>query len=216
MPKKISNLSVGDKVKFGKYQVESESPQPIVWQIADKNNSSYPSNATTLLTNEIIDLRGFDAKEPSNSNSDRSSYGNNRYSVSNIRQWLNKSASPWYTPQHSDDEPPTDSGTNDYGTGYQDHAGFLANFSEKEKNAILNTDLTVALNIVTDGGGSETVTDKVFLASETEVGLGDENGITEGSPFPLFSGNTSRESAMTTQGYNNTLSPSAPSSDTDT
>ena len=61
MAKSITSLSVGDKIKFGKYQVETETPQEIIWKIADKNHNGYPIDSITLLTEKIIDLRGFDA-----------------------------------------------------------------------------------------------------------------------------------------------------------
>ena len=91
MVQALSNLTVGSKIKFGTYKVEQSSIEPIIWLIADKNHNGYPANSVTLLTEKIIDLRGFDAKEPSNSNTDRQKYGNNRYLHSNLRQWLNKS-----------------------------------------------------------------------------------------------------------------------------
>ena len=46
--------------------------------------------------------------------------------------------------------------------------------------ALLTTTLTVA-KPGTDGGGSETVQDKIFLLSMAEVGLGSENGVAEGA-----------------------------------
>lgn len=58
--------------------------------------------------------------------------------------------------------------------------------------ALMTTTLTVAKNTVTDGGSYETFTAKMFLASTTEVGLANENGIAEGSKLALFSDNTSR------------------------
>ena len=81
MPQALSNLAVGSKVKFGKYQVNTEDAQPIVWTVVAKNHQCtpvYPENAITLHATEILDLRCFDAKEPSNSNSDRRASGNNR------------------------------------------------------------------------------------------------------------------------------------------
>lgn len=211
MAKLISSLPVGSKVKFGKYQVENETPESIVWQIADKNHIGYPSNSVTLITEKIIDLRSFDAKEPSNSDSNRRSYGNNRYKDSNIRQWLNKSGHLWFQKTHNADEPPTNAGT-DYGTGYDDKAGFLSGFTDEELAAMLDTTLTVVKNTVTDGGGTETVVDKVFLASNTEVGLANEPGGAEGSILPLFSSDASRISHLTEQAFTNTLSASKPSS----
>lgn len=210
MAQLISNLPVGSKVKFGRYSVESEVAKPIVWQIADKNHTGYPANSITLLTDKIIDLRAFDAQEPSNADANRRSYGNNRYLHSNIRQWLNKGGHSWHINTHSADAPPTDAATNNYGTGYDDKNGFLDSFDANELSAILDTTLTVAKNTVTDGGGSETVIDKVFLPSSTEVGFANENNIVEGVLFPIFTSDASRISKLTAQAYENSLSTSKP------
>lgn len=209
MAQLISNLTTGSKIKLGTYQVESETAQPIVWQIIDKNHTGYPANSVTLLTEKIIDLRGFDAKEPTNSNSDRKTNGNNRYKDSNLRQWLNKAGQPWFEKTHTADEPPTDSGMSEP-TGYDAKEGFLSSFSAGELSAILDTTLTVAKNTVTDGGGSETVTDKVFLLSNTEVGLANENNIVEGSLFSIFSSDAARKVYLTQQAFDNTKSDSKP------
>jgi hypothetical protein len=66
--------------------------------------------------------------------------------------------------------------------------------------------LTVAKNTVTDGGSYETVTDKMFLASNTEVGLTNENSIAEGALLAAFSSNASRlayctQAAIDTSAY---------------
>ena len=205
----LSELPVGSKVKFGNYKVEGSVSGPMVWLVADKNHAGYPANSVTLLTEKMIDLRGFDAKEPSNSNADRQSSGNNRYLHSNLRQWLNKSGHPWYAATHGADAPPNDAGMSQP-TGYDDEPGFLSNFSNDELGGILNTTLTVARNTVTDGGGSEVVTDKVFLLSNTEIGLANENSIVEGSLLPLFSNDASRIAKLTQQAFINTKSTSKP------
>lgn len=215
MAKLISSLNVGDKVRMGKHQVNNEAKQDIIWQVAGKNHNGYPSNSVTLVAEKIIDLRGFDAKEPNNSNSSRQSYGNNRYRDSNLRQWLNKSGKGWFSKTHSADEAPNDSGMSQP-TGYDTREGFLSAFTNDELKAILDTTLTVAKNTETDGGGSEQVTDKVFLLSNTEVGLSNENGIAEGSRLALFSDNDSRKCVLTSQAYNNTKSGSKPSTVNDT
>lgn len=92
MSKKISTLAVGAKVRdpLSKYY-----GVPVGFQIADKNHAGYPANSTTLAAEKILCLKAFDAKE-SGGNSDRRNYGNNRYSLANIRQWLNKSGTNWY------------------------------------------------------------------------------------------------------------------------
>jgi len=191
----ISNLPVGALVKdiTTKYY-----GSPIVWVIADKNHAGYPANSVTLLSKYILSLKCFDAAEPSNSNSDRRDYGNNRYLYSNIRQWLNSAAAAgaWYTAQHSADAPPTNANVWNGYNEYDAEAGFQNDFSANFRNALLSTSLTVVKADV-DGGGTETVADEVFLLSTTEVGLADE-GYAEGSKLALFSNNTSRQAYPTT------------------
>ncbi len=209
MSQLISNLSVGAKVKFGNYKVESEALAPLIWKIADKNHAGYPSNSVTLITERIIDLRGFDAKEPNNTDADRKAHGNNRYKDSNIRQWLNKANNPWFVKTHTADEPPNDAGI-DALTGYDGKNGFQSYFTPDEFGAVMNTTLTVAKNTVTDGGGLETVVDKFYLPSVTEVGLENEPGGAEGSKLALFTTDASRIAKMTQQDFVNTKSTSKP------
>ena len=219
MSQALSNLAVGSKVKFGKYQVNTEEAQPIIWTIVAKNHVStpaYPSNSVTLHAAEILDLRCFDAKEPSNSNSDRQNYGNNRYSVSNLDQWLNKDAAggAWYSAAHSTDHSPnTTAGTGGYGTQYATRPGFLNGFTDDEKAAILSTTIRV-VNPSIDGGSYEDVVRKVFLPSTTEVGLSNENSIAEGAAWGYYTSNTARIGYVTQQCFSNTPSSSKPSSKT--
>lgn len=219
MPQALSNLAVGSKVKFGKYQVNTEDAQPIIWTIVAKNHlctPAYPENAITLHATELLDLRCFDAKEPDNSNSDRQNYGNNRYLVSNIDQWLNKDSASdaWYSAAHSaDHSPDTTAGTGSYGTQYASRPGFLNGFTDDEKAAILSTTIRV-VKPSTDGGSYEDVVRKVFLPSTTEVGLSNENRIAEGAAWGYYTSNTARIGYVTQQCFSNTPSSSKPSSKT--
>ena len=185
MSKAISSLPVGAKVKdTGTTYYGS----PIIWQVADKNHSGYPANSVTLVAANIIKIAAFDGKESSNSDNSRRDYGNNRYALSNLRQWLNKSGSLWYVAQHSADAAP--SSANVTYNPYDRQSGFLTGFSAQMKAALLDTTLTVSKATV-DGSGSESVVDKVFLLSRQEVGLGSENSIAEGSLLALFSSDNS-------------------------
>ena len=178
-------------VKFG-----SLYGSPIVWIVADKNHAGYPSNSVTLVTNQIIKMLCFDATEPSNGNSDRRGYGNNRYIYSNLRQWLNSpaAAGQWYTAQHSADQTPDSSHVWNGVNPYSGLAGFLNAFTANERAALLNTTITVGKSS-TDGGGTETCTDKIFPLSCTEVGLSGDHVC--GSKLAIFSDNSSRIATVT-------------------
>jgi len=201
MPQKLSALAVGAKVKetnslyFGK---------PLIFKVVDKNHAGYPANSVTLQTERIICLKAFDAIEPSNSDANRKTAGNNRYIHSNLRQWLNsdKAANVWFAAQHGADAKPTTAACANY-NGYDTEAGFLSGFSAALKAALMTTTLTVARNTVTDGGSSETCTDKIFLASNTEVGLANENSIAEGSVLAAYSTDASRVAYPTAEAVSN-------------
>ena len=206
MSKTLGSLSVGEKIEvpvLSAYQ--SRFGSKIVFKIADKNHSGYPSNSVTLITEKIIQLMCFDAKEPSNSNSDRKQYGNNRYQYSNLLQWLNSNAAAgaWYSAKHSADQAPTTKNTHVTYNPYTSWAGFLAMLDPKFVAELLTTTQTVARNTVTDGGSYETVTSKMFLPSTTEVGLANENNIAEGTLLALFSNDASRVAYPTAECVSN-------------
>ena len=205
MAKAVSTLAVGATFEVPvKAAFQSFLGRSVVFKLADKNHSGYPSNSATLITDKIISVQAFDAQEPSNSDSNRRSYGNNRYSVANLLQWLNSNAAAgkWYSAQHSADAPPTTAASAGY-NGYDTRAGFLSMLDDNFVAALLSTTVTVAKNTVTDGGSYETVTSKMFLASNTEVGLANENSIAEGVKLALFSDNTSRLAYPTSECVSN-------------
>ena len=205
MPKTLSSLAVGTKVEVPVQSAyQSRFGAKIVFKIADKNHSGYPSNSVTLITEKIIQLMCSDAKEPSNSNSDRRSYGNNRHIHSNILQWLNSNATAgkWYSAKHGQDAPPTNANVWDNYNEYDAWAGFLAMLDPKFVAELMETTLTVVKSS-TDGGSYETFTAKMFLASTTEVGLANENGIAEGKLLALFSNDASRVAYPTAECVSN-------------
>ena len=158
MAKLLSSLPVGTSVVFGKHSINGETAQPIVWVVADKNHSGYPSNSVTLLAKRIIDLRAYDGLEVTGS----SQY----FGSSNIHQWLNSDAGAgaWYSATHTGDKPPTSTNTTN-GTQYESLPGFLYNFAPAERNAILSTTLNVQV-----AGGTSNISTKVFLPSVKELG----------------------------------------------
>lgn len=192
--KLLSTLNVGDTLEVPvASDWQSRFGANIVWKVADKNHTGYPSNSVTLITEKIIQLMCSDAKEEENSNNNRAQRGNNRHIYSNLLQWLNKDASAgnWYIATHIADAPPTNANVQNNYNEYDGWAGFLAMLDPKFVAELLDTTLTVVKSS-TDGGSYETFAAKMFIASTTEVGLANENEIAEGALLALFSNNASR------------------------
>ena len=152
----LSSLASGTKVKLGKW-----NNTDLQWKVA---RDTTDQSLRLVLEPTSVTLLGnmqWDAPEPSNSDSNRRSYGNNRYIYSNIHQWLNATkASGWYTAQHSADATPA----------YSSSPGFLSGWSENHIAALDSATLTTSRASV-DGGGTETFVSRVALMSTTELGL---------------------------------------------
>ena len=105
--------------------------------------------------------------------------GSNNYKESAIRQWLrsNAAAGSVWTPQTNFDRPPAWKDT---------AAGFMNGMDADFLAAIGNVTKVTARNTVTDGGGSDTTTEKFFLLSRSEVYGGLENSVNEGTPYPYY------------------------------
>lgn len=152
----LSSLASGTKVKLGKW-----NNTDLQWKVArDTSDQSIrlvlEPTSVSLLGNKM-----YDNKEPSNSDTNRRNYGNNRYIYSNIHQWLNATkATDWYTAQHSTDAAPD----------YSSQAGFLSGWSENHIAALDRATLTVSRSS-TDGGGTETFVARIALISTAELGL---------------------------------------------
>ncbi len=190
----VGDLPVGTLIRAripDSYQ--SRLGDNILWIKADANHPGYPENSTTIVNKDCLLFVSFDVKEPSNSDTNRRGFGNNRFSVSNLYQWSNSTAEPgrWYSKQHSADEPPSNAnvfnGINDSDTW----PGFLKMLGTDFTDILLDTSVVTARADI-DGGGTETVVCKLFPASTTEIGLGNENNVPEGSLIAFFSDNISR------------------------
>ena len=177
------HYAVGDQLTV-KYNGKDTLWDIVAIDVAAPADTSL-THSVTLMPHDCLDSLMFDNKEPSNSDSNRRSYGNNRYLYSNIRQWLNSNgtAGDWWTPQHSADAAP------DY---VITKVGFMSYFESDFLEVIGKTRIRTVLHTV-DGGGYEDMQDEYFyLPSKTEVGLGKENNIAEGAPFPYFNNNSKR------------------------
>lgn len=188
----FTNDDIGTEVSIPYTDASGIISGPIVFEVVGVNHhtNSEHQQTITLMTKNIIRQAAFDAKEPNNplydeicSENARAEYGNNRWSVSNIRQWLNSSgaANSWFTAQHEYDEAPTADKVDDNAGAYADEPGFLAGFSADVLQHFTDITNTTALCDL-DGGGSETTIDKVFLPSHTEMfGFEHYNEIVEGT-----------------------------------
>ena len=207
MAQSLSNLPIGAFVRFGNHSINGETPQPIMWRVVAKNHNGYPSNSVTLISENIIDLRAIDAKEPTNTHSLRKDGGNGYYPHSNISQWLNSAAeSNWYTAQHQYDAPPTNDNVRS-GGAYSHRPGFLYHFSEGEKNAILSTSIR-CIRTTVEGEGADYISAKVFLPSTTELNGSLNNGYAEGEVWERFRNYPSLTCRPTMQVINNTTADS--------
>ena len=184
----FGKLSVGSTFFLGKYQVESEDPWDIEWEIVHQTNDYQIAR-----TKYVIDFRVFDAREKikgTHTNNMRYIYGNNNWSVSNIKQFLNSDQASWYSAQHTYDTPPTSEYVEDYSNGttysaYDTHKGFLYYWSDTEKNILKDYTFNLA-NPIVDGGGSYTWTGKVWLATMTQMYGSQNKNISEGEQFTKF------------------------------
>jgi hypothetical protein len=142
--------------------------------------SSFPSRTSTTAIETVGISVGIGGSTLSPINDiSRCRYGSNNYLESSIREWLNSdSASHAWTPQTIYDRPST-------GAPYSG-AGFL-NRLDPELVAVLGAvDKQVARNTVTDGGGQDLFSDKVFLLSRVEVYGGNEGVITGEKPYDYY------------------------------
>ena len=157
----LSTLALEDTFIFGKYGTAD-----LVWRVS----SILEDRIMATLHYDQLFTAQFDAPEPNNTNSNRKSDGSNRYATSNVRQFLNATgaAGQWFQAQ-------TD--TDVLGSAYTSKDGFLNAFTEAERNLIIPETLLCQMPDE-DGGGTETITDLVWLPSYNQMyGSGSEGNI---------------------------------------
>lgn len=200
LPKQISeftNDDIGTEVSIPYTDASGIISNPIVFEVVGVNHHTTAEHpqTITLMTKNIIRYAAFDAMEPSNVYSDLRKYGNNRWGVSNIRQWLNSAgaADSWWSAQHTADAAPTADKVSGSDGAYADAPGFLAGFSTDVLQHFTDIENTTILCDDVDGGGTETTVDKVFLPSYTEMFGLNNAGTSEGTHLSKFNNNDSRK-----------------------
>lgn len=143
--------------------------------------TTYAADRTTVIEADlsVTTSIGTDTLLPVN-HQQRCRYGSNNYKESAIRQFINSDAASFvWTPKTNFDRPPVDAPF----TG----GGFLK-LLDADLLAVLGAvDKQVAKNTVTDGGGQDLFSDKVFLLSTKEVYGANEGTITGENPYPWYS-----------------------------
>ena len=121
---------------------------------------------------------------------DRALLGSNNWLESAMRQYLNsdKAAGSVWTPQSVFDRPPTWAATT---------AGFLHGIDPDFVAVLGNVKKKTGLNTISDGGGTATHDEKVFLLSRSEVFMGDEYAGGEDTPYAYYKNYSDNQSAST-------------------
>lgn len=157
---RVQDLKVGDMLKFGRYGTSD-----YFWKVCDTltKDKGYISVAAEQNLGNLQWDAPENAKDNPNPITNRKNQGSNRYAFSNVRQLLNtdKEKGTWYVKQHDYDVSPS------YATSYN---GFLHDFTDYEKEIIYARSIACVLDEA-DGGGLETVEDKIWLPASYEMGL---------------------------------------------
>ena len=175
LTKPLAQYTIGQSIFIPYTDTSNVITSPIEFQVVGINH--HKENSLTLMTKNIIRFAAFDCPQKEQSASDISLYGNNRWSLSNIRQWLNstKGAYSWWSPTHEYDLIINSDGFDS--SLIATSPGFLSGFSSET----LQHFATVQNVTVLVGGGYETTQDKAFLPSITELFNYRINGIQEGN-----------------------------------
>lgn len=109
----------------------------------------------------------------------RARYGSNNWAESDLRMRLTSSAAPGgtWTRQSKFSHKPSWADT---------ESGFLRGVDPDFISVLGEVTKVTALNTLTDGGGSKTSTEKIFLLSRSEVYGNFENSVDEGAAYPYY------------------------------
>lgn len=167
--------AVGDTLTFGRYNDEA-----IEWRIL---KLSEDGREAVLISSNILTMKAYDAAEGGSFNSNGTEdfwsqgtaadtdlalqiqvRGNNDWSNSNIRVWLNSSSEV----VTYNDQPPLAPAMSEKYNGYHNEPGFLNDFSNEELSALIQQEIKTAGTALSSE--EYTITqDYVFLLSKEEL-----------------------------------------------
>lgn len=183
-------FNVGDQLVCGHTTYGTLTWDILGFDLDTPVDTAYEHSMTIGLHDQLNTAFQFDAAETNNPDANRKQYGSNNWKESGIRQWLNSNgaAGTWWTAQTDYDVRPSYANST---------AGFLAGLDADMLAVLGSVKKITARNTVTDGGGYDETTEKIFLLSRTEVYGGQENAIDEGTVYPYYSQNSSLTAAGT-------------------
>ena len=160
--------------------------------------SSYASPTTTTAIEAVTMTEGDSGTDlgsltnagtpASNINSlQKALLGSNEWKTSAQRQYLNsdKVAGSVWTPQTAYDRPPA------WATNTP---GFMVGLDEDFLSCVADTTYVTVRNTVSDGGGTDTLTDKFYLPSRTEIfGTDEISGTHEGAQYTYYINSTNAD-----------------------
>lgn len=150
---------IGMHVEFGLYR-----DNPILWKVIDVNEERM-----LLFSQEILTYKCFDSKERTGytTDQDRIDYGSNRWSDSNIREWLNTSD------EHVTyvSSAPVPEGVWGGFNAYDAESGFLNAFSSYEKTFIQPISLQTTIPIMDRSDQAESVIGHEFECAFPDIAL---------------------------------------------
>lgn len=178
-----TKVELGDTIIFGRY-----NDADIIWKVL---KIASDGKTAVLISNNILSMKGFDSADGGhagyyNNESQWSqnslahtdmdiqaiAWGNSSWELSSIRTWLNSEKE--YVEYQG--VAPTDTSFSDFKNGYSNESGFLYNFTEEEREAIVETTISTKGNILSDKDTIVTK-DKVFLLSSNELEWFEGTGI---------------------------------------
>lgn len=178
------HIKTGDTLVLGSYL-----GKPIEWRVLYLEEKDGRQTAV-LISKYILTMKAFDAAESGKYNHDESrdyisreseadqdlelqAYvrGNSCWQNSNLRAWLNAETEV----VAYEGQAPISAAMSEHHNGYQNEAGFLNGFTDKEIKVLLERECHTPGNAL-DGGEIVTL-DRVFLLSEEELAWFDEAGL---------------------------------------
>lgn len=170
-----ADMQLGSTVVLGAYNGE-----PVSWRVI---HLSEDAKKAVLITEHIITMKAFDAAESERFNEDNGAdywmytseqfddkaleakvRGNNEWSGSCIRAWLNSDEQI----VTYEDGIPSAKVMSEMKNGYEHESGFLYGFTQKEREAVLDTQIMTKGNLLSETDMVVT-NDKVFLLNSDEL-----------------------------------------------